>query len=597
MKRIVAMLLLLAVTAGMFPAVVYADNTDSPDVSNADAGIATVAYEDELFYPINVVGKGSDPAVTGGDAQPQYGYTYLSASQNLVDMIKSCEGFVEHEYGDNTQVSIGYGTVIRYHVNDIISNYVYNDARKAADVAKLVAGGMSEFSAWAKVNSYGYKYKITPADGELFLRRAMSSFESELNKFCIRHKIQLNQHQFDALLDLTYARGISWLYDSERELIHWLKNPTDEMGFLNAIGGQYFSRVYSSSSGIYHLQSSHAYRRIRDAVMFLHGEYSIFNRSVPGLESCSLPVVYDWNLPYYKFVFYYNDKVYLSNGTDGEMFYDEILFYRKGETYGDLLSTDGYGKTLTYTDGSGRKYVLKGWQISGDSKYLTSEDTVSGILSVNAVWEEGTPTPPPTEPPTTQPETQPPATKPSFPFTDVGENNYYRDAVEYVYERGIMEGVSESMFDIYGTMTRGMLVTVLYRMAGSPAVTANSSFTDVASDAYYADAVSWAKSKDLVDGVSVDKFDPNDEMTQEEFVTLLYRYCIYYCGLSDIKPGSLDNYGDAEDIAFYAQTPFAWCVSAGIITAEDGEKLRPGEDAIRGYVALMLQRLDMLVND
>lgn len=584
MKRFVAIFLLLAMAIGFVPMTARAETADDVVASDADAGIASVAYESELFYPINVFGQGSDPTVVGTARSAQYGYTYMSASQNLIDMIKSCEGFVEHEYGDNTQVSIGYGTVIRYHVSDIISDYAYTDERKAEDVAELVAGGMSEEDAWAKVNAYAYKYKITPEDGEMFLRKAMSSFEEELNKFCVRNHIQLTQNQFDALLDLTYARGTSWLYDKERELYQWLLNPTTEMDFVNAIGGQYFSRVYSSTYDVYQLQTTHAYRRVRDAVMFLYGEYSITNRSVAGLEECTLPVVYDRNLPYYSFVFYYDktSSVYLSSGTGGDMFHDKVVFYRKGESYGSLLSVDGYGDTLQYTDSSGTTYVLKGWMLSGSTKYLSAQDTVSEMKSVNAVWEEGTVTPP--------------ATEAEFPFTDVGEDNYYRDAVEYVYEHGIMDGVSESMFDLYGTMTRGMLVTVLYRMAGSPSVSATTSFTDVASDAYYAKAVAWAKSQDLVDGVSVDKFEPDDEMTQEEFVTLLYRYCIYYCGLSGIQPDSLSGYSDADTIAYYAKTPFAWCVAAGIITSGDGTKLRPNEDAIRGYVALMLQRLDMLVN-
>ena len=157
-----------------------------------------------------------------------------------------------------------------------------------------------------------------------------------------------------------------------------------------------------------------------------------------------------------------------------------------------------------------------------------------------------------------------------------------------------MEGVSDTMFDIYGTMTRGMLVTVLYRMAGSPATQATTSFVDVPQDAYYAKAVAWAQANDLVNGVSEDRFDPDDEMTQQEFVTLLYRYCIYYCDLTNIKPGSLDAFDDADSIVYYAQIPFAWCVSAGIITLEDGKSLAPGEDAIRGYVAMMLMRLDQL---
>jgi hypothetical protein len=158
-----------------------------------------------------------------------------------------------------------------------------------------------------------------------------------------------------------------------------------------------------------------------------------------------------------------------------------------------------------------------------------------------------------------------------------------------------MNGVSDTTFDVYGTMTRAMVVTVLYRMENSPSVSVTTSFTDVPASAYYAKAVAWAQQNDIVNGVSETSFDPNDEITQEEFVTILYRYCIYYRGMISIQPGSLSGFSDADDIAYYAKTPFAWLVAAGIIKTEDGTKLRPKDDAIRGQIAVMLTRLHKMI--
>lgn len=606
MKRFLPLFLIVAMLVTMIPSVAFAETESTENTEPTAPTEPVIVDTDKEFKPINVVGRDSGLPT---DVPAKMGYTIMRASQNILDCIKSVEGFVEHEYRDNNTYSIGYGTVISYYAPDI-ENYVYNEERKAADVKKHMEEGLSEKDAWGIVNNYAYQYKITPEEGEMFLLRGLEEFEEAINDFCRGNGIQLNQHQFDALLDMAYNRGLSWLYDSGRLIRQWLLNPTDEMGFVQALGSQYGSRVYSSSADTYQLNYAHAYRRVREAVLFLYGEYSLPNKDVKGLEKTQVPQVHNSDLPYYTFLFYQDTskKVNLEEGTDpGEYWHDVAIFYRKGEAYGSILTTDWQGKPLTYQDEYNNSYVLKHWLFTGTTTVVTAETSADKWAYAKLIWELGQPpettppetnspetNPPETNPPETNPSETTPETKPLFPFADVPQGNYFRDAVEYVYKQGIMEGVSDTMFDIYGTMTRGMLVTVLYRMAGSPATQATTSFVDVPQDAYYAKAVAWAQANDLVNGVSEDRFDPDDEMTQQEFVTLLYRYCIYYCDLTNIKPSSLDAFDDADSIVYYAQIPFAWCVSAGIITLEDGKSLAPGEDAIRGYVAMMLMRLDQL---
>lgn len=138
-------------------------------------------------------------------------------------------------------------------------------------------------------------------------------------------------------------------------------------------------------------------------------------------------------------------------------------------------------------------------------------------------------------------------------------------------------------------MSRAMLVTVLYRLSGEPAVSQDSGFADVASDAYYADAVSWAVGEGIVTNTSQPTFSPDESVTREQMAVLLYR-----CAGEPSTAGDLSAYADAESISDYAAEAMSWCVENGILNGTDGGRLAPADSATRAETAAVLQRFAAL---
>lgn len=143
-------------------------------------------------------------------------------------------------------------------------------------------------------------------------------------------------------------------------------------------------------------------------------------------------------------------------------------------------------------------------------------------------------------------------------------------------------------------MTRAMLVTVLYRLEGSPAVTADSSFTDVASGQWYTDAVRWASANKIVDGYGNGLFGTNDSVTRQQIAAILYRYAALK-GYDTAKTADLTAYTDASGLADWARSGMAWANAAGLITGRTETALVPGGTASRAEVATMLMRLATLI--
>ncbi|MEQ3170112.1 flavodoxin [Dysosmobacter welbionis] len=169
-------------------------------------------------------------------------------------------------------------------------------------------------------------------------------------------------------------------------------------------------------------------------------------------------------------------------------------------------------------------------------------------------------------------------------FSDVAADAWYADAVTYVRDNGLMSGTSATTFGPNQTMTRAMLATVLYRAAGSPAVTGTDDFTDTAEDAYYADAVVWASENGVVSGYGNGLFGINDPVSREQIATILWRY-----------DGSKDtafsvNFSDTEEIAEYAVPAVAWAAENGIVTGNSDGTFAPKGNATRAQVAVMLHR-------
>lgn len=173
-------------------------------------------------------------------------------------------------------------------------------------------------------------------------------------------------------------------------------------------------------------------------------------------------------------------------------------------------------------------------------------------------------------------------------FNDVSANDWFASAVDYVTGKGMMNGTADNTFSPKANTTRGMVVTVLYRLENQPSTSA-ASFTDVASGAYYANAVAWANANGIVSGYGSGKFGPNDKVTREQLAAILYRYAQYK--KYDVSgANSLDGYTDAQSVSSYAVPALQWANAAGVVTGKSGSKLDPKGNATRAEVAAMLMR-------
>ncbi len=173
-------------------------------------------------------------------------------------------------------------------------------------------------------------------------------------------------------------------------------------------------------------------------------------------------------------------------------------------------------------------------------------------------------------------------------FNDVSANDWFASAVDYVTGKGMMNGTADNTFSPKANTTRGMVVTVLYRLENQPSTSA-ASFTDVASGAYYANAVAWANANGIVSGYGSGKFGPNDKVTREQLAAILYRYAQYK--KYDVSgANSLDGYADAQSVSSYAVPALQWANAAGVVTGKSGSKLDPKGNAARAEVAAMLMR-------
>ena len=188
----------------------------------------------------------------------------------------------------------------------------------------------------------------------------------------------------------------------------------------------------------------------------------------------------------------------------------------------------------------------------------------------------------------TQRQEVPPTGRKPLPFEDVGADDWFCDDVRYVYENGLMNGTEETRFSPYLSTTRGMIVTVLYRMEGTPDTTAACPFADVPAGTYYEKAIAWAAASGIVNGYSATTFGPEDPITREQMAAILYRYAKYK-GIDVSAAADLSAYGDASSVSAYARPAMGWVCGAGIVQGSDG-LLLPAAHATRAQIAAILHR-------
>ena len=233
------------------------------------------------------------------------------------------------------------------------------------------------------------------------------------------------------------------------------------------------------------------------------------------------------------------------------------------------------GENITFTIKANEGYKIKDVIVDAKSVGIVSTYTFEKVESrhaITAIFEKAD-------------------AKWTNPYKDVKENDWYFESVKLVTEKGLFNGVAIDEFGPEITMTRGMLVTVLYRLEGEPATNRSIPFADVDMSMYYANAISWAKQNNIVNGIDENNFAPNAEITREQLVTILYRYA--KAKGMDVSVGEDTNilsYDDVSEVSEYAIEAFQWACGAGIIQGRTESTLVPGGNAKRCEVATMILR-------
>ncbi len=184
---------------------------------------------------------------------------------------------------------------------------------------------------------------------------------------------------------------------------------------------------------------------------------------------------------------------------------------------------------------------------------------------------------------------------PSEKFTDVDTSLWYHEYIDYVLESELMKGTGDTTFEPTISTTRGMIVTMLYRMEGEPEVTEMSGFDDVADSEYYADAVAWASANGIVEGYGDGTFGPNDSITREQMAAIIYRYMTYK-GMVDDTDYSV-SYSDYSDISDYAKTAVTYCTGEGILTGNTDGTFLPLNNATRAETAAVFTRVHKAITE
>ena len=268
---------------------------------------------------------------------------------------------------------------------------------------------------------------------------------------------------------------------------------------------------------------------------------------------------------------YYNSWLRARDITP-EQYVDEllgkILTVGKNGTVEPKLTLSHLGKSVTFTFKPDKGYRVKDVKVDGKSvgavtTYTVDKLTVSTRIEVTF-------------------------TNGKLPFTDVRESDWFYDDVVFAYENGLFSGTSDTTFSPNTSMTRAMLVTVLYRLEGQPAVNGRSGFSDVQYNGYYEDAVTWAADNGIVNGISTSTFSPNANVTREQMAAILYRYA-QYKKYNTAASSSLNGFTDQASVSGYATASLEWAVAEKLVNGSAG-KLMPTGNATRAQVAAILHR-------
>ena len=246
----------------------------------------------------------------------------------------------------------------------------------------------------------------------------------------------------------------------------------------------------------------------------------------------------------------------------------KILKVGKHGTVEPKLTFQHIGKSVTFTFKPDTGYKVKDVKVNGKSVGAVKTYTIDKLTVSTRIEVE--------------------FTDGKLPFTDVHETDWFYNDVLFVYEEGLFAGTSDTTFSPNAAMTRAMLVTVLYRLEGEPAVSGRSGFSDVTFNSYYEDAVTWAADNGIVNGTSITTFSPNANVTREQMAAILYRYA-QYKKYNTAASSSLNGFTDQASVSGYATASLEWAVAEKLVNGSAG-KLMPTGNATRAQVAAILHR-------
>ena len=271
----------------------------------------------------------------------------------------------------------------------------------------------------------------------------------------------------------------------------------------------------------------------------------------------------------------------------GNVLHSAVIDSAKGQVkvgYADAEAYSGLVASLVFT------YMPTSYHRTTDVALTVSEDGASGTVKTDrtTLILPGEFTPGPSQP--TQPTNPDKPTDPKKGFDDVKQGDWFYDEVTDLADKGYINGVSDNLFAPNQNLSRGMLVTILYRMDGEKAVTATGAFSDVVKDSWYEQAVNWAAANGIVYGYDDGRFGPNDMVTRQQMAAILWRYA-QYKGLDVAANGTvLPDFPDRNEIATWAGEAVSWAYSRGVMTGKTGGKLDPNGNASRAEAAVMLYR-------
>lgn len=311
-------------------------------------------------------------------------------------------------------------------------------------------------------------------------------------------------------------------------------------------------------------------------VKYLDDLGNLTNISNPKYDAATQTVTVE--LAHFSEYLIYTEPVRSSGGGGGGVSKYTVKFETNGGTAIKSVSVNKNAVATEPTAPTKEGFKFDGWYT--DKELTTAYDFTAKVtknFTLYAKWTEIEKEPVVDEPDTT------------ITFTDVKKNDWFYENVKYVVENKLMNGVAENEFAPNDTLTRAMLVTVLYRNAGEPAVNKSIPFADVDMGSWYANAVVWAKQNGIVNGVNETEFAPDANITREQIATIMFRYA-QYKGMDAVTLEENLHFTDADEISEFAVSAMNWAVGTGLINGKSATTLNPKDNATRAEIAAILQR-------